>query len=250
MSQAFEEKQATTIQKEIEEAQKEEEEKITSEGTGGSDQKETTLKGQSYSDFGEIKSKQDLEKEEEEKEKRKKEEEEQVKFDFESITTLKQMDAICFNIGTQLCRDRQKLSEWVKLMQEGFCAFYIQSKSLFIEAKELEILKDFLGHKVETLNTKLQQMESKLEDLEAQSGSNQAIKEHLMRKVRDLESLNLEKSTILIKERREKKEAEDDVARSRVEKEEMQQKLDLIEESIVKEFQRQKDKAQNLQLEN
>jgi len=36
------------------------------------------------------------------------------------------------------------------------------------------------------------------------------------------------------------------VARSRVEKEEMQQKLDLIEESIVKEFQRQKDKAQNL----
>jgi hypothetical protein len=43
-----------------------------------------------------------------------------------------------------------------------------------------------------------------------------------MRKVRDLESLNLEKSTILIKERREKKEADDDVARSRVEKEEMQ----------------------------
>jgi hypothetical protein len=83
-------------------------------------------------------------------------------------------------------------------MQEGFCTYYIQSKLLYIESKELEILKDFLGRKVENLNLKLSQLESEKEDLMAQQLSNHTIKEHLMKKVTDLENINMEKGTQIL----------------------------------------------------
>ena len=45
-----------------------------------------------------------------------------------------------------LVQDKQLLSKWISGVQQGFATLYIQTKRLNVDAKELELLKEFFAY--------------------------------------------------------------------------------------------------------
>lgn len=69
---------------------------------------------------------------------------------------------------------------------------------LYLEARELETLKDFLVLTVENLKQRLNDMVNDKEDMNALHQSDANVKEHLIERVNDLEKINMERSTELL----------------------------------------------------
>lgn len=73
---------------------------------------------------------------------------------------------------------------------------------MYLEAQELEALKDFLVKTVENLKQRVHDLVNEKEDLSAMHQSDSGVKEHLLERVNDLEKINMERSTELIYIRR------------------------------------------------
>ena len=73
---------------------------------------------------------------------------------------------------------------------------------LYLEARELETLKDFFVLTVENLKQRLNDMVNDKEDMNALHQSDANVKEHLIERVNDLEKINMERSTELLFTRR------------------------------------------------
>ena len=61
------------------------------------------------------------------------------------------------------------------------------AKRIYIEAKELEILKEFLVVRLENLKIRVHELLNEKEDMAAMHASDRNIKEHLIVKMNDLE---------------------------------------------------------------
>jgi len=120
------------------------------------------------------------------------------------------MNDFLFKIGSYLMQDKSKLSQWLRGLQEGFAEFYILSKHLYIEARELEILRDFLVMRVENLKLRVHELLNEKEDMMAMHASDSNVKEHLIQKMNDLEKLFMERSTELLFEKRRAQELGDE----------------------------------------
>ncbi len=90
------------------------------------------------------------------------------------------MNDFLYKIGTFLMSDKQRLSQWIRGIQEGFAEFYILSKHLYIESRELEILRDFLVLRVENLKLRVHELLNEKEDMAAIHASDSTVKEHLI----------------------------------------------------------------------
>ena len=120
------------------------------------------------------------------------------------------MNEFLFKIGAFLMQDKSKLSKWLKGLQEGFAEFYVLCKHLYIEARELEILRDFLVLRVENLKLRVHELLNEKEDMAAIHQSDHNVKEHLIQKMNELEKLYMERSTELLFEKRRNKELSDE----------------------------------------
>ena len=103
---------------------------------------------------------------------------------------------------------------------------------LYLEARELETLKDFLVLTVENLKQRLNDMVNDKEDMNALHQSDANVKEHLIERVNDLEKINMERSTELLFTRR---------TLSQLTEEKVQ--LDLRATLVQKELSEQKSKS-------
>lgn len=59
------------------------------------------------------------------------------------------MDELFLKLGSFLVTDKSNLSKWIQGIQSSFSQFYIHSRQLSAQTKELEILKEFLAIKIE-----------------------------------------------------------------------------------------------------
>ena len=107
-------------------------------------------------------------------------------------------------------RDKAALSQWIRGVQEGFAKFYILSKMLYVESRELEVLRDFLVLRVETLKLRVHELLNEKEDMAAIHASDSNVKEHLIQKMNELEKISMERSTELLFEKRRAQELEDE----------------------------------------
>jgi hypothetical protein len=71
-----------------------------------------------------------------------------------------------------------------------------------VESRELEVLRDFLVLRVETLKLRVHELLNEKEDMAAIHASDSTIKEHLILKMNELDKLNMERSTELLFEKR------------------------------------------------
>ena len=108
------------------------------------------------------------------------------------------MNEFLYKIGCCFVGNKQQLALWIKGTQEAFSEIYIIAKNLYIETRELEVLKDFLVNTVENLKLKLKDLINVKEDMSAMRESDSSIKEHLIERVNDLEKVNMERSTELL----------------------------------------------------
>lgn len=70
---------------------------------------------------------------------------------FEEIESVEQMNNLLLSLGSYLVQDKIRLSKWIQGIQLGFAQFYIAAKNLSQNAKDMEILKEFLAIKIEQL---------------------------------------------------------------------------------------------------
>ena len=108
------------------------------------------------------------------------------------------MNDFLLTVGTSLIGERHKLSHWLRSVQESFAEFYVLSKQLYVESRELEWLKDFLVLRVETLKLRMHELLNEKEDLSAIHQSDCSVKEHLIQRLTDLEHQDLARSTELL----------------------------------------------------
>lgn len=128
-------------------------------------------------------------------------------------------------------------------MQEGFAKFYILTKHLYVESRELEVLRDFLVLRVETLKLRVHELLNEKEDMVAIHTSDSKIKEHLIQKMNELDKANMERSTELLFEKRraqelaeEKKEFDDKMEKCQKEfhdfKSKVQREVKILKERV------------------
>lgn len=129
---------------------------------------------------------------------------------LDQIQTTEEMNQFLFKIGSYLMQDKQKLSQWLRGLQEGFAEFYVLCKHLYIESRELEILRDFLVLRVENLKLRVHELLNEKEDMVAMHGSDSKVKEHLIQKMNELEKQFMERSTELLFQKRRVQELTDD----------------------------------------
>lgn len=96
------------------------------------------------------------------------------------INNKDEMNDLLFKIGSFLVNDKKKLSKWIAGLQQGFAEFFVLSKQLYVDARELEILKDFLTLKMENLKLRVHELLNEKEDMTAIHSSDSNIKEHLI----------------------------------------------------------------------
>ncbi len=81
---------------------------------------------------------------------------------------------------------------------------------LYVESRELEVLRDFLVLRVETLKLRVHELLNEKEDMAAIHASDSNVKEHLISKMNELEKITMERSTELLFEKRRAQELEDE----------------------------------------
>ena len=90
------------------------------------------------------------------------------------------MNEILFEVGAQLVTDKQKLTQWIRGLQEAFAEFFIIAKLLRSEANELHLLKSFMILSVENLKLRVNELSNEKEDMVAIHQSDSGVKEHLI----------------------------------------------------------------------
>ncbi|TNV83639.1 hypothetical protein FGO68_gene2577 [Halteria grandinella] len=126
------------------------------------------------------------------------------------ITSVEEMNEFLYKIGCCFVGNKSQLAQWIKGTQEAFAHLFVVSKALYLEAQELEALKDFLVKTVENLKQRVHDLVNEKEDLSAMHQSDSGVKEHLLERVNDLEKINMERSTELIYIRRTLQELQDE----------------------------------------
>eukprot|EP00347_Sterkiella_histriomuscorum_P018982 403343421 len=125
---------------------------------------------------------------------------------LDQIQSPEEMNDFMHKIGGFLLNDKSRLTEWIRGVQQGFAQFYILAKQLYIESRELEILRDFLVLRVENMKLRIEDLLNQKEDMAAIHSSDSAVKEHLIQKINELDKLFMERSTELLFEKRKVQE--------------------------------------------
>lgn len=121
---------------------------------------------------------------------------------MDQISSKEDMNELLFRIGSYLVNDKQKLSKWIQGLQQGFAEFYVISKHLYVETKELELLKDFFTTRIETLKLRVHELLNEKEDMVAIHQSDLQVKEHLIAKMNELDKQNVERVSDMLYEKR------------------------------------------------
>ena len=129
-------------------------------------------------------------------------------FDIAEIESVDEMNDLIFKVSSFLISDRQLLSKWISGVQQGFATFYIQSKRLNCDAKELELLKEFFASRIETLQLRIKELLNEKEDYAAMHESDSSIKEHLITRMNELDKQVMEKTTELLFQKKKNGELE------------------------------------------
>jgi len=125
---------------------------------------------------------------------------------IEQMNNSEELNDLLYQIGSYLVSDKARLSKWIAGIQQGFAEFFILSRQVYVEAKELEILKDFFTFRVENLKLRVHELLNEKEDLAAVHQSDTSIKEHLLVKMNELERTSVEKGTELLFQKKQTKE--------------------------------------------
>ena len=116
-------------------------------------------------------------------------------IDIAEIETVEEMHDLIFKVSSFLVQDKQLLSKWISGVQQGFATLYIQTKRLNVDAKELELLKEFFASRIETLKLRIEELLNEREDYTAMHESDSSIKEHLISRMNELDKQIMEKTT-------------------------------------------------------
>lgn len=90
------------------------------------------------------------------------------------------------------------MGRWIEWMQKTLSEYYIYSRQLYVEAKDVEIVKDHLTVQLERSNFRVNVLQNEKEDYEAREQSEHGIKEYLATKAQSLTRKNLEQSTQIL----------------------------------------------------
>ena len=108
------------------------------------------------------------------------------------------MNDLIYKVSSFLVQDRTLLSKWISGVQQGFATLYIQIRRLNLDAKELELLKEFFASRIETLKLRIEELLNEREDYTAMHESDLSIKEHLITRMNELDKNVMEKTTELL----------------------------------------------------
>ena len=90
------------------------------------------------------------------------------------------------------------MGRWIEWMQHVLSEYYVHSRALYAEAKEVELLKDFFATRIESLKERLETLTNEKEDFSAEQEMAAKVKEHLVARMQMLDKANLEKSMQLL----------------------------------------------------
>ncbi|CDW79000.1 UNKNOWN [Stylonychia lemnae] len=174
----------------------------------------------------------------------------------ETIKTLDQikdpeeMNDFLVKIGGFLLSDKGKLTQWIRGVQQGFAQFYVLAKSLYIESRELEILRDFLVLRVENMKLRIEDLLNQKEDMAAIHSSDSTVKEHLIQKMNELDKLNMERTTELLFEKKKAQELESEKKEFDEKFEKSQKELNDFKQKVSREVKVLRERVGKLTDEN
>lgn len=123
--------------------------------------------------------------------------------DFNDFMNIDELHKFFYKCGAMLVNQRGKMEEWIDWMQRTLAEYYVYCQVLYKQAKDVEILKDFLSQKLQKTKYKLDQVTNEKEDLIARQEAEDGIKEYLAKQMQELNIKNVEKTheLVLIKQK-------------------------------------------------
>lgn len=117
---------------------------------------------------------------------------------FSDFMNIDELHKFLYKCGALLSTKKGKMEQWIEWMQRTLAEYYVYCQVLYKQAKDVEILKDFLAQKVQKLKYKLDQVINEKEDLIEQQAAEVGIKEYLAKQMQELNKKNVEKTHELV----------------------------------------------------
>mmetsp|Transcript_39726 Transcript_39726/g.39327 ORF Transcript_39726/g.39327 Transcript_39726/m.39327 type:complete len:175 (-) Transcript_39726:54-578(-) len=105
----------------------------------------------------------------------------------------------------------RQMEEWVDWMQRTLAEYYVRCQALYTQAKEVEMVKDFLSLKLQAVQHKLNIVTNEKEDLLEHQNAESGIKEYLAKQMQDLNTKHIEKTHELVMAKQKLAEAHQEV---------------------------------------
>lgn len=170
--------------------------------------------------------------------------------DFNDFVNIDELHKFLYKCGAMLVNKKGKMEEWIDWMQHTLAEYYVYCQILYKQAKDVEILKDFLSKKLQRTKYKLDMVTNEKEDLLERQDAETGIKEHLARQIQDLNIKHIEKTHELVMLKQKLAESNSEI--KDVERE-YQNKLvesDKIQSKLLKEVKAHRKRLKVFEAEN
>jgi len=131
--------------------------------------------------------------------------------DFNDFVNIDELHKFMYKCGAMLVNERGKMEEWIDWMQRTLSEYYVYSQVVYKQAKDVEILKDFLSKKLQSTKYELDQVSNEKEDLIERQEAEAGIKEYLAKQVQDLNVKHIEKTHELVMVKQKLSEVTSDI---------------------------------------
>jgi hypothetical protein len=131
--------------------------------------------------------------------------------DLSDFVNIDELQKFLYKCGAMLVNQNGKMEEWIEWMQKTLAEYYVYTQVLYKQAKDVEILKDFLSKKLQVTKYKLDLVTNEKEDLIAQQEAETGIKELLAKQMQDLNMRHIEKTHELVMVKQKLAEAKEDI---------------------------------------
>lgn len=126
---------------------------------------------------------------------------------FADVQSAEQLNQLMYAVGTSLI-DKGAVSKWLQGIQQSFADLYIAARALAVDASELELLKEYLAMKIDMLSVQVQRLEGEKEDWQVVAESDSRLKESLVDRASELESVATKLRTELVVKAQQLQEVE------------------------------------------
>jgi len=132
--------------------------------------------------------------------------------DLSDIVSVDELHKFMYKWGAMLVtQSPRQMEEWVDWMQRTLAEYYVRCQALYTQAKEVEMVKDFLSLKLQAVQHKLNIVTNEKEDLLEHQNAESGIKEYLAKQMQDLNTKHIEKTHELVMAKQKLAEAHQEV---------------------------------------